>query len=145
MTTTDLTEGIYELDHAGTLALTYLKTRINELQGVNRDRFTEILQQSKDAGNSFSIREQLSQRRYEIGRGLLLLAESGQLDNDLVTGICEHVTGKQYDNGGQGLANLSAQDAARFASICAGIMCGSFDVTYISTSNKFLINEGTTA
>jgi len=140
-TPVNLIEGDYTMDRAGTLALDYLRKSINELDEPNRTKFRLIVAQAKEAGRSFAISEQVTQRRYEIGRGLLLLAKTGQLDNDLVTGIISHVTGKQYGNAGEGAADMTAQDAARFASICAGILCGTFDIEYISKSNKFLVKE----
>lgn len=123
-------------------ALATLKAVINELEGVSRDRFTELGRQAVEAGGSFSIRETPSHRRYEIGRGLYLLADSGQLDNDLVTSIAMYVTKKQYKTGGESLADLDSDQAEQFADLCSRLACNEIDLTYITQSNTFQLIEG---
>jgi hypothetical protein len=119
--------------------MTHLKERINALAGPDRARFAEMVEASKIAGRSFAASETKSHRRFEIARGILLLIEDKQFDRELITSICQFVTGKQYKKAGQGLADLNWQQAASFAECCFLLTHDAINLTYNPSINQFQI------
>jgi hypothetical protein len=128
-------------DQADQLAMTHLKEGINQLAGPDRARFAEMVEASKIAGRSFAASETPSHRRFEIARGLLLLIEDKQFDRDLITSLCQFVTGKQYTKAGQGLADLNWEQAASFAECCFLLTHDLLGVAYNPSINQFQIQE----
>jgi hypothetical protein len=120
-------------------ALNHLKQRLSELPGPDRARFAEMVEASKIAGRSFAASETPSHRRYEIARGILLLLEDTQFDRDLITDICQFVTGKQYQKAGQALADLNDKQATAFAEACQMLTWDRLGLVYNPNINKFQI------
>lgn len=139
---TDTIEGrTMTADHSDQLAVKHLKQRLNQLAGPDRARFAEMVEASKIAGRSFAASETPSHRRFEIARGILLLIEDGQFDRELITSLCQFVTGKQYQKAGQGLADLNWEQAASFAQCCYLLTHDLLGVAYDPSINQFQIQE----
>jgi len=122
-------------------AMTNLKQRINQLIGPDRARFAEMVEASKIAGRSFAASATPSHRRYEIARGILLLIEDEQFDRDLITSLCQFVTGNEYQKAGQALADLDWKQAAAFAECCFMLTIDTLGVAYNPNINQFQIQE----
>ena len=122
-------------------AVTYLRERLNSIQGADRARMAMVITQADIAGRSISLKETKSLRRFEIARGLFLLFDSGQFDEDLVKDICSQITSQKYSKPGEALANLDVKQAQRFANACHGIARDLLNLIYIPETNKFHITE----
>jgi len=120
-------------------SLNHLKQRLNNLVGPDRSRFAEMVEASKIFGRSFAASETPSHRRFEIARGILLLIEDGQFDRDLITSLCQFVTGNEYNKAGEGLADLNWKQAAQFAECCSMLTRDLLDISYNPNINKFQI------
>lgn len=131
-----------ELDQPGDdQAVTYLRERLNSIQGANRARMAMLITQAELAGRSISLKETKSLRRFEIARGLFLLFDSGQFDEDLVMSVCSQITMQKYTKPGEALANLDVKQAQRFANACYGIARDLLNLIYIPETNTFHIEE----
>jgi hypothetical protein len=126
-------------DHSDQLAMKHLKQRLNQLAGPDRARFAEMVEASKIFGRSFAASETPSHRRFEIARGILLLIEDGQFDRELITSLCQFVTGNEYNKAGEGLADLNWKQAAQFAECCFMLTHELLDISYNPNINKFQI------
>jgi hypothetical protein len=100
-----------------------------------------VITQAELAGRSISLKETKSHRRYEIARGLFLLFDSGNFDEDLVKDICSQITMQKYTKPGEALANLDWKQAERFANACHGIARDTLNLIYIPETNNFQIEE----
>ena len=131
-----------DLDQPGDeQAVTYIRERLNSIQGADRARFAMIITQAELAGRSISLKETKSLRRFEIARGLFLLFDSGQFDEDLVKDICSQITSQKYHKPGEALAYLDVKQAQRFANACHGIARDLLNLIYIPETNQFHIEE----
>ena len=62
-----------DLDQPGDdQAVTYIRERLNSIQGADRARMAMLITQAEIAGRSISLKETKSLRRFEIARGLFL-------------------------------------------------------------------------
>ena len=85
-----------------------------------------------------------TERRVGIARILLEIAEQeGHIDKDLVRSVCTHRTGKQYQNAGLALLDLSWRDAERVWFSLQQIYAGQALLEYNPHSNHFNIKETT--
>jgi hypothetical protein len=136
----DPIEGRLMNDHpADKQGMTELKQRINQLVGPNRAKFAEMVEAAKVAGRSFAASETPSHRRFNIARGILLLIEDEQFDRDLITSLCQFVTGKQYLKAGHALADLNDEQAAAFAECCFMLTVDRLGISYNPNINQFQI------
>lgn len=122
-------------------AVTYIRERLNSIQGRNRAKMATVITQAELAGRSISLKETKSHRRYEIARGMFLLFDSGNFDEDLVKDICSQITSQKYTKPGEALANLDWKQAQRFADACHGIARDTLNLIYIPETNQFHIEE----
>ena len=134
-------EGREMTDHADAQAVNYIRQRLNDIQGADRARMAMLITQADFAGRSISLKETKSLRRFEIARGLFLLFDSGQFDEDLVKDICSQITSQKYTKPGEALANLDVKQAQRFANACHGIARDLLNLIYIPETNQFHIEE----
>ena len=134
-------EGREMTDHADAQAVNYIRQRLNDIQGADRARMAMLITQADFAGRSISLKETKSLRRFEIARGLFLLFDSGQFDEDLVKDICSQITMQKYTKPGEALANLDVKQAQRFANACHGIARDLLNLIYIPETNQFHIEE----
>lgn len=85
-----------------------------------------------------------TERRVGIARILLEVSEQeGHIDKDLVRSVCTHRTGKEYQNAGLALADLSWVDAERVWSSLLDIYSNRAVIEYIPVSNHYIIKENT--
>jgi hypothetical protein len=134
-------EGREMTDPADVQAVNYIRQRLNDIQGADRARMAMLITQADLAGRSISLKETKSLRRFEIARGLFLLFDSGQFDEDLVKDICFQITSQKYSKPGEALANLDVKQAQRFANACHGIARDLLNLIYIPETNQFHIEE----
>jgi hypothetical protein len=134
-------EGREMTDPADVQAVNYIRQRLNDIQGADRARFAMLITQAEIAGRSISLKETKSHRRFEIARGLFLLFDSGQFDEDLVKDICSQITSQKYHKPGEALACLDVKQAQRFANACHGIARDLLNLIYIPETNQFQIEE----
>jgi hypothetical protein len=134
-------EGREMTAHADVQAVNYIRQRLNDIQGADRARMAMLITQAELAGRSISLKETKSHRRFEIARGLFLLFDSGQFDEDLVKDICSQITSQKYSKPGEALANLDVKQAQRFADACHGIARDLLNLIYIPETNQFHIEE----
>ena len=103
---------------------------------------TALADQSIKASVSFHSKGHRTQRRYEILRGLVLLAANGGADDDLLRSLLEQVIGDvaQFPSvpPGQLVGSLSAQEAARFADLCTQFVDGAFLLTFAEDGTAHL-------
>jgi hypothetical protein len=131
-----------DLDQPGDdQAVTYIRERLNSIQGANRARMAMLITQAELAGRSISLKETKSLRRFEIARGLFLLFDSGNFDEELVMDVCSQITMQKYSKPGEALANLDVKQAQRFANACHGIARDTLNLIYIPETNTFHIEE----
>lgn len=138
----DPVEGrMMDVDFADIKGMEALTNHFNNLIGMQRAHLGKLTEQSMLAGRSISLRELKSHRRFEIGRGIILLINDEQYDEELVMSICSHITGQQYKRAGQGLADLRHNQAQRFADICLWITVDAITLEYNSQTQRFLFKE----
>jgi hypothetical protein len=80
---------------------------------VRAGQYARYVRQAQQAGVSFHLAERRTVRRYEIARGLLILAEANSLDDDTIRALTCH-------------PNL-ADETAWFPAVTVGHLVGSLD------------------
>ena len=120
--------------------VTKLKARFHNLDERQKTIIREI---ADEAFGGISM-DPPTERRVGIARILLEIAEQeGHIDKDLVRSVCTHRTGKQYQNAGLALLDLSWRDAERVWFSLQQIYAGQALLEYNPHSNHFNIKETT--
>jgi hypothetical protein len=115
-----------------------LKSLIAKLQNRNRAHFHSALQYAEQGGCGFGS-EINSRRRFEIARGIYWLITSNQFDTDLIRDLAGFASGNTYSKVADGLANMNAEQAARFAEACFMLSVNAYDLSYDPQTSKFQI------
>jgi hypothetical protein len=115
-----------------------LKSLIATLQNRNRADFYSALQYAEQGGCGFGS-EINSRRRFEIARGIYWLITSNQFDTDLIRDLAGFASGLTYGKVADGLANMNAKEAARFAEACFMLSVNAYDLSYDPQTSKFQI------
>jgi hypothetical protein len=115
-----------------------LKSLIATLQNRNRADFHSALQYAEQGGCGFGS-EINSRRRFEIARGIYWLITSNQFDTDLIRDLAGFASGLTYGKVADGLANMNAKEAARFAEACFMLSVNAYDLSYDPQTSKFQI------
>ena len=116
-----------------------LKSLIATLQNRNRAHFHSALQYAEQGGCGFGS-EINSRRRFEIARGIYWLITSNQFDTDLIRDLAGFASGLTYGKVADGLANMNAKEAARFAEACFMLSVNAYDLSYDPQTSKFHIH-----
>lgn len=122
-----------------TIAVTTLKEQIAQLRNTQRSQFHSALQYAELGGCGFGS-EINSRRRFEIARGIYWLITSNQFDTDLIRDLAGFASGLTYGKVADGLANMNAKEAARFAEACYMLSVNAYDLTYNPQTSKFHIH-----
>ena len=140
MTVIDDFEGHTMDQNPGDIAsVNALKEQIGQLQNRNRAHFHSALQYAEQGGCGFGS-EINSRRRFEIARGIYWLIVSNQFDTDLIRDLAGFASGNTYGNVADGLANMNAEQAARFAEACFMLSVNAYDLSYDPQISKFHIH-----
>lgn len=121
------------------LAVNQLKEQIAQLRNLQRAQFHQALQYAELGGCGFGS-EINSHRRFEIARGIFWLITSNQFDTDLIRDLAGFASGITYGKIADGLANMTADEAARFAEACYMLSVNAYDLTYDPQTSKFHIH-----
>ena len=139
MTVIDDFEGDMMDEHPGDIAaVNALKEQIAQLQNRNRAHFHSALQYAEQGGCGFGS-EINSRRRFEIARGIYWLITSNQFDTDLIRDLAGFASGLTYSKVADGLANMNANQATRFAEACFMLSVNAYDLSYDPQTSKFQI------
>jgi hypothetical protein len=104
-----------------------LKSLIATLQNRNRAHFHSALQYAEQGGCGFA-------------RGIYWLITSNQFDTDLIRDLAGFASGLTYGNVADGLANMNANQATRFAEACFMLSVNAYDLSYDPQTSKFHIH-----
>jgi hypothetical protein len=116
-----------------------LKSLIATLQNRNRAHFHSALQYAEQGGCGFGS-EINSRRRFEIARGIYWLITSNQFDTDLIRDLAGFASGLTYGKVADGLANMNAKEAARFAQACFMLSVNALYLSHDPQTSKFHIH-----
>jgi hypothetical protein len=140
MTVIDDFEGqMMDQDPADIASVNALKEQIAQLRNTQRSQFHTALQYAEQGGCGFGS-EINSRRRFEIARGIYWLITSNQFDTDLIRDLAGFASGNTYSKVADGLANMNAKEATRFAEACFMLSVNAYDLTYDPQTSKFHIH-----
>jgi hypothetical protein len=99
-----------------------LRTKFDQLEPVHRSWIAGLKRQARQHGCDFHMNEVRSVRRYELHRGLILLAQAGADDDEDVRTLVASVMDSDVPHwpsiaAGHAVGALGAADAARFAQL----------------------------
>jgi len=134
----DFEGDMMDQNQADIASVNALKEQIGQLQNRNRADFYSALQYAEQGGCGFGS-EINSRRRFEIARGIYWLITSNQFDTDLIRDLAGFASGLTYGKVADGLANMNAKEAARFAEACFMLSVNAYDLSYDPQTSKFQI------
>lgn len=134
----DFEGDMMDQNQADIASVNALKEQIGQLQNRNRVDFYSALQYAEQGGCGFGS-EINSRRRFEIARGIYWLITSNQFDTDLIRDLAGFASGLTYGKVADGLANMNAKEAARFAEACFMLSVNAYDLSYDPQTSKFQI------
>lgn len=134
----DFEGDMMDQDPADIASVNALKEQIAQLRNTKRSQFHTALQYAEQGGCGFGS-EINSRRRFEIARGIYWLITSNQFDTDLIRDLAGFASGLTYGKVADGLANMTAVEAARFAEACFMLSVNAYDLSYDPQTSKFQI------
>lgn len=120
-----------------------IRRRIGNLDQDDQTKYRLLMAACQSAGQSISLKDKPTEKRYDIARGILSLLEAGCYDPDLVPAICGKVTGTRKPDAGRAIRDLEPRHTAGFAWICGLVANGTIGIRYDTTTDKFNLEEET--
>lgn len=120
-----------------------IRRRIGNLPSHLGDRYRQLMADCSRAGQPISLKDNPTEKRYDVARGILHLMEADCYDPDLVAAIIGHVTGNSIRTAAHGIAHLEPRHTAGFAWMCGLIANGDAAFGYDPTTDRFFIKEET--